>query len=123
MHFSQLRPHPVVLPEVKFSAQTRGCCQSEVSEEIKLGGRCERSRREGRETRQKMPRRENPEVFKSSSVCLQEHDEELTPPRKPQRGGEKLARVSRKIPEIPPEQQPGGSWKCVQHSGLAMDGM
>lgn len=118
MHFRQLSPHPVVLPEAEFSAQTKSCSGSELSEDPGVVW----AQQDRKESAQKMERKENPAVFQSSSVCVQEHNEELTCPTMPQRG-EKLARVSRKIPKISPEkQQPGGSWKCCS-SQLGMDGM
>lgn len=66
---------------------------------------------------QEMEGQENPEAFKSSRVCVQEHKEELTGPTGPQTG-EKLPRVSREAPQSSPEeQQPGASWQGVQQPG------
>lgn len=123
MHLRQLRPHPVALPEAEFSPRQkllfsvvpRSCARREAAG----GQRLQRGLR-GTRHGQEMQRQENPAVFKSSSVCGQEHNEELARPATPQRGGS-LARVSRKIPNISPEKrQPGDSWKRVQQG--AADG-
>lgn len=123
MHLRQLRPHPVALPEAEFSPRQkllfsvvpRSCARCGAAG----GQRLQRGLR-GTRRGQEMERQENPAVFKSSSVCGQEHNEELARPAMPQRGGS-LARVSRKIPNISPEKrQPGDSWKRVQQG--AADG-
>lgn len=116
--------HILLLCLKRNSHPDKSCCLAEFPGscarcEAAGGQRLQRGLR-GTRRGQEMERQENPAVFKSSSVCGQEHNEELTRPATPQRGGS-LARVSRKIPKISPEKrQPGDSWKRVQQG--AADG-